>query len=92
MIKIIKSSYLEDHWKRYPETEIALRDWLCKVQSTSCKTLNDFIQNFPKTVWVAEDVLNFRITSSVYLLASFNTDTLIIRGIGTLYSAFGRSN
>ena len=94
MIKIVKSSYLEDHWKRYPETEGALKAWLNKVQDGSCKTLENFLHNFPKTVLVTETVLNFHITSSVYLLASFNVDlkSMVILGIGTFYTGFMRFN
>lgn len=94
MIRIINSSYLENHWKRYPDTEGILRDWLNKIQYSACKSLSDFIQNFPKTVWVSENVLSFQITPAIFLLASFDAGlkTMTILGIGTLCSAFARSN
>ncbi|NBT85825.1 MAG: hypothetical protein EBT45_04935 [Alphaproteobacteria bacterium] len=94
MIRIINGSYLENHWKRYPDTEGTLRDWLNKIQYSSCKSLSDFIQDSPKTVRVSENVLSFQITPAIFLLASFDAclKTLTILGIGTLYSAFVSSN
>lgn len=89
MIKIIRRSYLEDHWKRYPETEEVLKAWMYKIQDGSYESSKDFLNDFPKTALIGQGALNFQVTPSVFLLASFHAvlKVLVIRGIGTLYSS-----
>lgn len=83
---IISRPKLIDFWKTHPDTEIPLRLWFKKVQTSKWKNVNELKRDFPSADYVGSNRVIFNIKGNKYrivVVVFFMGQKMFIRFIGT---------
>jgi|SRR3954468_7469542 len=83
---IISRPKLMDFWKKHPDTEVPLRLWFKKVQTTKWKNINELKKDFPTADYIGNNRVIFDIKGNKYrivVVVFFMGQKIFIRFIGT---------